>query len=80
MVVGYQVVGVPRILYTQSIGGHYVGLGDEKFRPFGVGVRLVECDPPHPPNNTYSPNMVYYNILGIFKITGVGGFIIRGGD
>ena len=36
--------------------------------------------PPHPPNNKYSPNMVYYNILGIFIIRVVGGFITRGGD
>ena len=35
-------------------------------------------NPPHPPKNKFSPNMVYYNILGIFIIRGVGGFIIRG--
>ena len=34
-------------------------------------------NPPHP-NNKYSPNMVYYNILGIFISRGLGGFIIRG--
>ena len=34
--------------------------------------------PPQPPNNKYSPNMVYYKILGIFIIRGVRGFIIRG--
>ena len=28
--------------------------------------------------NKYSPNMVYYNMLGIYIIRGVGGFIIRG--
>ena len=38
----------------------------------------VIINPPHPPNNKYSPNRVYYNILGIFIIRGVGGFIIRG--
>ena len=35
-------------------------------------------NPPHPPNNKCSRNMVYYNILGIFIIRGVGGFIIWG--
>ena len=31
---------------------------------------------PPPPNNEYSPNMVYYDILGIFIITGVGGLLL----
>ena len=39
---------------------------------------LIITPPPHPPNNKYSPDMVYYNMLGIFIIRGLGGLIIRG--
>ena len=43
-------------------------------------LRAMEDNPPPPPNNKYSPNMVYYNILGIFIIRGWGGLLLGGGD